>query len=400
MRSVEEHLARLLGLVTRLAVESCPIAAGEGRVLAEDLPARLPVPPFDNSAMDGFAARSQDLHPGTVLRVVGDIPAGTRDLPLVGAGEAARIMTGAPLPPGADAVVPVELTDQPTGAAHLPSEVRVVEPVAAGRHVRRRGEDTRPGQVALRAGLRWGPAAASSAASVGYAAVPLVRRPRVAVLATGSELVPAGEALEPGQIPDSNSLLLAGLVRQFGAEVAASRAVSDDLREFTTALTTAADADLVLTTGGVSVGAFEVVRQVTEGDIEFAKVAMQPGKPQASGLLPAKDGRRVPMLGLPGNPVSVFVSAWVFARPVIAALGGWSAPLETFEVVAADGWSGPANRTQYLPVALTEHGALPVHRLGSGSHLVASLASAEALAVVPTGVSQVRAGDRVVCFRV
>ncbi|MDO5092184.1 MAG: molybdopterin molybdotransferase MoeA [Propionibacteriaceae bacterium] len=400
MRSVEEHLARVLGLVTRLAADVCPIGAGDGRALAEDMPARLPVPPFDNSAMDGFAVRSQDLNPRTVLRVVGDIPAGARDLPLVGAGEAARIMTGAPLPPGADAVVPVELTDQPTGAAALPPEVRVLEPVAAGRHVRRRGEDIQPGQVALQAGLRWGPAAASSAASVGYAAVPLVRRPRVAVLATGSELVPAGEALGPGQIPDSNSLLLAGLVRQFGAEVAVARVVSDDPREFATALTAAADADLVLTTGGVSVGAFEVVRQVTEGDIEFAKVAMQPGKPQASGLLSAGDGRRVPMLGLPGNPVSVFVSAWVFARPVIGALGGWSASLEIFEAVAADGWSGPVDRTQYLPVVFTDNGALPVHRLGSGSHLVASLASAEALAVIPVGVSQVCAGDRVACFRV
>ncbi len=400
MRSVEEHLDRVLGLAGRLEAESCPIGEGDGRTLAEDLPARMPVPPFDNSAMDGFAVRAADLATGVVLQVVGDIPAGARDLPVVGAGQAARIMTGAPMPPGADTVVPVELTDQPSGASALPDVVGITEIVAAGRHVRHRGEDTQPGQVVLRAGLRWSPAAASAASSVGYAQVPLVRRPRVAVLATGSELVPAGVPLGPGQIPDSNSLLLAGLVRQFGGEVIFASMVSDDPGEFADALVEAGEADLVLTTGGVSVGAFEVVRQVTEGDIEFAKVAMQPGKPQASGLLKARGGRRVPMLGLPGNPVSVFVSAWVFVRPVIAVLGGYRVPPKLFETVAAEGWTGPRERRQYIPVVFTEDGALPVHRLGSGSHLVASLALAEGLAIVPEGAAGVTAGDYLTCFRV
>ena len=400
LRSVEEHLAHVLGLAGRLGSEVCGIGTGDGRVLAEDLPARVPVPPFDNSAMDGFAVRADDLALGTSLRVVGDIPAGTGVLPEVGAGEAARIMTGAPMPPGADAVVPVELTDQPVGAAPLPATVRIAEPVAVGRHVRRRGEDVDVGEVALRAGLRWGPAAASAAASLGYAEVPLIRRPRVTVLATGSELVAAGEALRMGQIPDSNSWLLSGLVRQFGGEVISAQVVGDDPKQFAAALEAAGAADLVVTTGGVSVGAFEVVRQVTQGDVDFVTVAMQPGKPQACGLLQLREGARVPMLGLPGNPVSVFVSAWVFVRPVIDLMAGRQDAVQTFETVAATAWSGPKQRCQYIPVVLTGGGVMPVHQLGSGSHLVASLASAEALAIVPEGVAEVHAGDPVTCFRV
>ncbi|WP_221620311.1 gephyrin-like molybdotransferase Glp [Arachnia propionica] len=400
MRSVEEHLAHVLGLAGRLEAEVCGIGAGDGRVLAEDLLARVPVPPFDNSAMDGFAVRADDLAPGISLRVVGDIPAGAEVLPTVGPGEAARIMTGAPMPPGADAVVPVEQTDQPVGAVALPETVRITEPVAAGRHVRRRGEDVDVGELALRAGLRWGPAAASAAASLGYAEVPLIRRPRVAVLATGSELVAAGERLGTGQIPDSNSWLVSGLVRQFGAEVLTAGRIGDDPREFAAALEAAGEADLVVTTGGVSVGAFEVVRQVTQGDVDFVTVAMQPGKPQASGLLRLGEARQVPMLGLPGNPVSVFVSAWVFVKPLIDLMAGRQEMAQCFEAVAVVGWSGPGPRRQYIPVVLTEEGVSPVHRLGSGSHLVASLALADALAVVPEGISEVRAGDTVTCLRV
>ncbi|RRD51350.1 gephyrin-like molybdotransferase Glp [Arachnia propionica] len=400
MRTVEEHLAHVVGLGSRLEAEPCPIGEGDGRGLAEDLSARVPVPPFDNSAMDGFAVRAADLAPGVVLRVVGDIPAGAATLPTVGVGESARIMTGAPMPEGADTVVPVELTDQPPGAAPLPDAVRIVEPVTPGRHVRRRGEDLPAGAVALPKGLRWSPAAASAAASIGYSEVPLIRRPRVAVLATGSELVEAGQELGTGQIPDSNSLLLGGLVRQFGAHVLSAGRVGDDPEEFAHALAAAGRADLVLTTGGVSVGAFEVVRQVTQGDLDFVKVSMQPGKPQACGLLHTDDGRQVPMIGLPGNPVSVFVSAWVFVRPLIAVLGGVDAADDIVETVAAQGWSGPPDRCQYIPVAFTPEGVVPLHRLGSGSHLVASLASAEGLAIVPAGVAEVRPGDRVRCLRV
>lgn len=395
MLTVEQYLERVLGLGTRLPSEPCAVGSGIGRVLASDVTAAVDVPPFDNSAMDGFAVRAADLTPGVRLHVAGDIPAGATSVPTVGAGEAARIMTGAPLPPGADAVVPVEQTDQPMGAVALPRSVVVREPVPAGRHVRLRGEDVVVGEAVLRAGLRWSAAAASSAVSLGHDLVQLVRRPRVAVLSTGSELVAAGRPLGFGQIPDSNSVLLAGLCTGWGAGVVSACAVDDDPANFRAALADALTADLVLTTGGVSVGAFEVVRQVVDGEISFDKVAMQPGKPQASGRLTAPDGRLVPLLGLPGNPVSVFVSAWVYARPLIARLGGWSEEWPDRLLPVTEGWKGPEGRRQFTPVRVGPDGVSPVHRLGSGSHLVASLALADGLAVVPERVSSVAVGDSV-----
>ncbi len=418
MRTVEEQLARVLSLsprVTGLSDDASPRnpnraaalrpprllrlskhdADAHGALLAQDVEARVHVPPFDNSAMDGFAVRSRDLTPGCRLDVVGDIPAGAMSAPPVGPGQAARIMTGAPMPQGADCVVPVEHTDQPMGAADLPGVVVVNTPVATGQHVRRQGENTRTGEVVLPAGMRWSPAAASAAASLGHGEVRLWPRPRVAVLSTGTELVPPGQPLGFGQIPDSNSILLAGLVRQFGADLHSAGCVPDDNDAFRTALDDALEADLIVTTGGVSVGAFEVVRQVTEDRVEFAKVAMQPGKPQASGRLQAPDGRPVPMLGLPGNPVSAFVSAWVFLRPLIAQMGGWDTGWPSADAVAAEAWRTPPNRRQYIPVEFTGDGVRPVHAQGSGSHLVATLALADGLAVVPAEVDRVRAGDQV-----
>ena len=400
MLTVEQYLERVLSLAEQLPSADTPIGEGAGQILSTAITARVPVPPFTNSAMDGFAVRSQDVACAPVtLPVVADIPAGVRTIPELHPGQAARIMTGAPLPPGADCVVPVELTDQPTGAAALPAVVRIAEAVPAGRNVRRAGEDAGVGDLVLPAGLRWTPAAASSAASLGYASVPLTRRPRVAVLATGSELVAPGEALGCGQIPDSNSVLLAGLCRGWGADVVLAQAVDDDPDSFRAVLREALTADLVLTTGGVSVGAFEVVRQVVEGEVRFDKVAMQPGKPQASGLVSSPDGRLVPLLGLPGNPVSVFVSAWIFARPLLAKLGGWPGDWPQQRLSALEGWSCPPGRRQFIPVAIRADGIVPVHRLGSGSHLVASLALADGLAVVPAQTERVEPGDELVVHR-
>lgn len=399
MLSVEEYLARIVGLATVLPVEDVPIGEGVGQVLAEDLRARFAVPPFDNSAMDGFAVRAADLAPGVRLRVVGDIPAGASSAPEVGEGECARIMTGAPLPPGADAIVPVELTDQPMGDAPLPAEVEVREVVSEGQHVRRRGGDVAEGDMVLRAGTVWGPEATGAASSIGYATVPLRRRPRVAVLSTGDELVEPGEYLGFGQVPDSNSYLLAGLVTRFGGEVVLRRAVGDDQAEFRAALDEALAADVVVTTGGVSVGAFEVVRQVTEGDeISFERVNMQPGKPQASGLLRAPDGRGVAFLGFPGNPVSAWVSAWLFLRPLLLAFTvpervaseeRGRRPVEgrlhpdTFVLPVRETWRKTTERRQYIPVKVVDGGVAPSHALGSGSHLIGSLHLADGIAIVP-----------------
>lgn len=383
MLSVEEYRARVVALAHPLPVEDTQIFEGVGRVLGSDVPALFAVPPFDNSAMDGFAVRAADLSDGVVLRVIGDVPAGASSAPDVGAGECVRIMTGAPLPPGADSVVPVELTDQPLGDAPLPASVAVREAVSPGRHVRRRGEDVAAGDVVLHAGAAWTSEAAAAAASIGYATVPLRRRPSVAVLATGDELAVPGDALGFGQIPDSNSYLLAGLVTRFGGEVLLRRVVGDDPAEFRAALEEAQAADVIVTTGGVSVGAFEVVRQVVEGDIDFVKVNMQPGKPQGSGLLRAADGRDVALLALPGNPVSAWVSAWMFLRPLLNAFTGRAATDPLVRLLVRQGWRKSSSRRQYIPVRLVDGGVSPSHVLGSGSHLVASLHLADGIAVVP-----------------
>jgi molybdopterin molybdotransferase len=390
LRSIDDHVARVRSLAAPLPPQTRSLRTAVGCVLAEQVVARLAVPPFDNSAMDGFAVRAADLAVGVGLDVVGDIPAGTWPDFEVGRGQAARVMTGGPIPVGADTVVPVELTDQPRGAAALPHRVLITELVDAGRHVRRAGENVARGNAIADIGMRVTPALASSAASVGYPELLVIPRPRVALIATGSELVAPGAPLCPGQIPDSNSTLVAALVEQFGAEVASVVTVGDDHAAFAAALTAALDADLIVTTGGVSVGAFDVVRDVVADRIEFASVAMQPGKPQASGMI---DG--VPFVGLPGNPVSVFVSAWVFLREVIGVLAGAEQPWLRESLPVAEGWNGPGGRRQFVPVAVGPGGVTPVHRLGSGSHLVASLALAEGLAVVPEGQSSVSAGDLV-----
>ncbi|WP_246099894.1 gephyrin-like molybdotransferase Glp [Tessaracoccus rhinocerotis] len=393
MRTVEEHLSAVLALADPLPPVTATVHPDPATVLAADVVARYPVPPFDNSAMDGFAVRSDDVGSAPcVLAVVGDVPAGTASTQTLQPGQAIRIMTGSPLPAGADAVVPVEHTDQLPGDQPLPAQVEVRAAVPAGRHVRRRGEDIEVGAKVLAAGDPATPAAAAAAASIGHAQWQVRPRPRVLVVATGAELVAPGDPIGPGQIPDSNGLLLSGLVTQFGGEVAAVLRVGDEPQEFIEALATAGSVDLALTTGGVSAGAFEVVRQVTSGSVEFVKVAMQPGKPQGLGHW-GMAGRRVPLLALPGNPVSVFVSAWLFARPLIAHLAGRPAQLATRQLPALDGWRTPPGRRQYVPVAITPDGVRPAHALGSGSHAIASLHLADGLAVVPADVDEVHAGD-------
>jgi len=394
--TVEEHRSRVLAAVSTLPAETASLADAAGRTLAEPVHAAHDLPGADNSSMDGFAVRFADVEGAdadtpAALHVVADLPAGSSADPSVGAGEAVRIMTGAPVPTDADVIVPFEDT-----AGGLADSLRTVEvlraPAAAGAFIRRRGGDTRAGAVVLSAGERLGAYALAAAAAAGVAELDVRRRPRVAVVSTGSELVPPGVVPGRGQTPDSNATLLAALVADADADVTAIASVRDEADAVHAVLDRAADADVIVFTGGVSAGAYEPVRQALSDRIAFVKVAMQPGKPQAFGVL--DDGRLV--FGLPGNPVSVAVSFEVFVRPALLALQGRTViERRVARLTASETWSTPPGRRQYLPAAidLVAGTVRPATAGGSGSHLAASLARAEGLAIVPAEVSTVSVGD-------
>ena len=318
MVSVEEHKALVADLVGSLPVVELPVADCLGLVLARDLVAPISLPPFDNSAMDGYAVRAADLagasreHPVT-LPVAEDIPAGRTDLVPLTQGTVHRIMTGAPVPPGADAVIQVELTDAGTSTVALYAEVE------RGTHLRLAGEDVVTGGVVLAAGTVLGPVQLGLAAAVGLATLAVHRRPRVLVLSTGSELVSPGTPLLPGQIYESNGIMLAAAVRAAGGEAELLRFVPDDVTSFHAALADRlAGADLLITSGGVSAGAYEVVKDALTGQgVTFYKVAMQPGGPQGAGRY-----QGVPVVTLPGNPVSAAISFEIFVRPALLAAAG------------------------------------------------------------------------------
>lgn len=401
LRSVEEQLARVLAAVRTLPTESIPVSEAAGRTLAAPAVAAHDIPLFDNSAMDGFAVRAADVasagtgHPVS-LRVVADLPAGVSDDPALSEGEAARIMTGSPAPTDADAIVPFESTAG--GLADSLDVVEVLEAPKPGAFIRRRGADLRAGDVVVAAGERMGPFQVAAAVAAGIGEVTVARAPRVAVVSTGSELTGPGEPVRRGLIPDSNGPLLAQLVPGADAEVVMVARVADDGDAVAqaTADARAAGADVIIFTGGVSAGAYEPVRAAFDGhgEVEFAKVSMQPGKPQAFGTV--GDGCLV--FGLPGNPVSVAVSFEVFVRPALLALQGRSVIHRAhMTVAAAEPWTTPPGRRQYLPavVDLAARTVRPATAGGSGSHLAGGLAQASAFAIVPAEVASVAAGDAV-----
>jgi len=445
-----EHVAAVLAQVAPLTVEDVPLAAlavePPGRALGADVPAVALVPPFDAAAMDGYAVRLADLPADgspTTLPVVGDLRPGAppdrceRDFGDYsransprnrahndGQAAAVRIMTGAPVPGWADAVVPVERTSTGRFVAGGPTTEREVTLARQPRtHVRRRGEDVRPGDLLGRAGDTVTPALVAVAASGGLTALPVRRRPRVAVLSTGSELVPAGDGLAvEGRIPDSNSLLLAALARAAGADVVRIGAVPDDADALRATLDSVVGAisgsirgridpeiapttdhggagvDLVVTTGGVSAGASDVVRAVLDADdprltdVDVAAVALRPGRPQALARW-----RDVPWVALPGNPVSAFVSFALFVRPAVAVLAG-RVPARPVRRAAAEAWPSPPGRTHVVPVRTLPSGAVvrataPGSDHGPGGHATSALLGADALALVPPDVEKVEAGD-------
>lgn len=400
--SVDEALARVLALVDVLPGERAPLLEALGRVLAEPVAARDDLPPFANSAMDGYAVRAADVQTAdldrpTTLRVTADIAAGSWPTAELSPGTAARIMTGAPLPPGADAVVPVEDTDERWKERNrpLPAQIAVFRRVGVGDYVRPRGDDVRAGDLILPAGRRIRPAEISVLASLGVAQVAVVRRPRVAVLSTGDELLPVEAELTPGKIRNSNGYAQAAQVLALGA-VPIDLGVAGDtaaaVRE-RLQIGLEAGADLFVSSAGVSVGAYDVVRDVleTEGEVQFWRVRMRPGKPLAVGRYGG-----VPYLGLPGNPVSAMVSFERFVRPAVLKLAG-RRDLEPRRVQARvlEGFDSDG-RESYIRVVLEElDGETTARPTGrQGSHLITSLLQANGLLIVPEGVRRVNPGDR------
>lgn len=419
--SVEEHLEDILSTVRPLEPIDLQLLDAQGCVLVDDVTVPLSLPPFDNSSMDGYAVRVADVAGAgeefpAVLTVIGDVAAGSAGLLHVGPGQAARIMTGAPLPPGAEAVVPVEWTDGGLGGGPVAGmrarslapegavgQVRVHRPAEARAHVRAKGSDVKAGDRALEAGTVLGPPQIALLAAIGRGTVRVRPRPRVVVLSTGSELIQPDEKLAGGQIYDSNSFALTAAARDAGAMAYRVGAVADDAE---TLRSTIEDqlvrADLMVTTGGVSVGAYDVVKEALSfaGDaeeagsgIEFRTLAMQPGKPQGFGTI---GPQHTPLLALPGNPVSSYVSFELFVRPAIRTLMGLKdvhrprvrAALQTDKALTS-----PAGRRQFLRGKYADGTVIPVG--GAGSHLIAALAHADALIVVPEDDTSAEPGTEV-----
>ncbi|MFD3687191.1 gephyrin-like molybdotransferase Glp [Nocardiopsis sp. NPDC058631] len=401
MKSVEQHVADVLALIADPQPTELDLLRAHGSVLAETVASPVSLPGFDNSAMDGYAVCAADLDTATAdapvrLPVVGDIPAGDPSPTAVRPGLCARIMTGAPMPSGADAVVPVEWTDG--GVA----TVAVDRPVRVGNAVRPAGGDVVEGAVVLRPGVRIGAGEMGVLAAVGRRSVTVYPRPRVVVLSTGEELVEPGRPLGPGQIWESNSFMIAAAARDAGCDVHRHGSVGDDPQTVLDTLEgLLVRADVVVTTGGVSMGAYDVVKEVLtrEGTVEFTQVAMQPGKPQGFGTIGPD---RTPIITLPGNPVSAFVSFQIFVLPVLRRLRGLDPrPLPGTRAVLTAPVTSPRGRRSYLRGVLEEpphgRGTAPAvsPALRQGSHQLSALAGANALIVVPEETTELAAGSAV-----
>ncbi|MDQ4054624.1 MAG: molybdopterin molybdotransferase MoeA [Actinomycetota bacterium] len=388
LASVEDHLARILDDVAPLPSVEVPLMDSLGLSLAGDMTSAVSLPRFDNSAMDGYAVRVADLGdlPAT-LPVSGEIGAGQSGVTLLAPGTAAKIMTGAPVPSGADAIVPYEWTDR--GA----TTVVIEKAPALGQHVRAAGEDVRAGDVVLPAGTVLEPRHLGLLASIGHASVPCGRRPRVVVVSTGSELREPGAELAADSIYEGNSYLLAGAALRAGAEVHRLGIVPDDPDAFLATLREALPgADVVVTSGGVSQGDYDVVKAALRplGTMWFGGVAMQPGKPQGYGRV---DG--VPVFTLPGNPVSSYISFQVFVLPALHRMLGRATGASSWRTarLAEPVVSSPAGRRQFLRGVLRDG---ELHQVGGpGSHLIAALAASDALIIVPEEATSLAAGDEV-----
>jgi molybdopterin molybdotransferase len=397
LRTVDEHLAMVLDGIGSIEPIELTLLDAQGLLLAENVVTDVPLPGFDNSAMDGYAVRAIDTRHAsvenpTVLPVVGDVVAGAKSRSGMGPGLAMRIMTGAPLPAGADAVIALEETDR--GVAR----VAIGRPVHTGECVRRAGEDLQAGAPALGAGAALGPQQIALLAAIGRDRVVVRPRPRVLVISTGSELIEVGHRPSFGEVVDANSYLIAAAARDAGADSRRYGIVPDDHSKLLDTLETQLlRADILVTTGGVSMGAFDVVKQALSqlGTVEFTRVAMQPGKPQGFGHL----GDRIPIFCLPGNPVSALVSFEAFVRPAIRKLlGKRNLQRATVQAIALERADSAPGVRQYRRGVLHREatGGYSVSFVGgAGSHLIAAMAAANCLVVIDEEVTEVVAGSRV-----
>ncbi len=404
MISVEEALAKIINSIQILDSEGKPLLDCLGQVLAEDVYSPFDVPPHDNSAMDGYAVQSESITGANyknpkVLRVVGEVAAGRVSDLKVGPGTAIRIMTGAFIPSGADVVVPFEDTDEidRKQAAISKTEIGVRVSLAEGCNIRRRGEDIAQGELVLTKGKLLRPADIGVLASLGKSMVSVIRRPLVGILATGNEVVEINQPLLPGKIYNSNSYSLAAQVLRYGGIPKLLGVAPDDVRQLTAAVRDGLECDILVTSGGVSLGDYDVVKQVlaTEGNVSFWTVRMKPGKPLAFGMFKRSDGKQIPHLGLPGNPVSSMITFEVFARPAILKMMGRSNLVKSnITAVMEDSVGNKDGRRIFARVVVTRRdGKYFAHITGpQGSGILSSMTKANGLAIIPENTKEVKPG--------
>ena len=407
MISVEEALSKILDFIEVLEKEGKPLLECLGQVLAEDVYAPFDVPPQDNSAMDGYAVQAKSIvgasyeHP-KILRVIGEIAAGCVTELKVEPGTAVRIMTGAFVPEGADVVVPFEYTDEVDRKQRSASgaEIGICVSLPEASNTRRRGEDIAKGELVMKQGTLLRPAEIGVLASLGKAIVSVIRRPVIGILATGNEVMEVNQPLLPGKIYNSNSYSLASLVLRYGGIPKLLGIAPDDVEQLAVAVRHGLDCDMLVTSGGVSLGDYDVVKQVlaAEGNISFWTVRMKPGKPLAFGTFKRDDGEKIPHLGLPGNPVSSMVSFEVFVRPAILKMMGRS-NLAVPNITAI--MEGPVKnddgRRFFARVVVSRRDGKYFARLTGpqGSGILTSMTRPNGLAVIPEGTEEVKSGSTV-----
>ena len=407
MISVEEALSKILDFIEVLESEEKPLLECLGQVLAEDVYAPFNVPPQDNSAMDGYAVQAKSIvgasheHP-KVLRVVGEIAAGCVTELKVEPGTAVRIMTGAFVPEGADVVVPFEYTDEVDRKQHLASGdeigIRVGLPEAS--NIRRGGENIAKGELVMKQGILLRPAEIGVLASLGKAVVSVIRRPVIGILATGNEVMEINQPILPGKIYNSNSYSLAAQVLRYGGVPKLLGIAPDDVEQLALAVRHGLDCDILVTSGGVSLGDYDVVKQVlvAEGNISFWTVRMKPGKPLAFGVFKRDDGKKIPHLGLPGNPVSSMISFEVFVRPAILRMMGRSnLAMPSVTAIMEGPVKNDDGRRFFARVVVTKRDGKYFARLTGpqGSGILSSMARANGLAVIPESTKEVKSGGKV-----